>query len=41
MQHLADTVPELAQDVQFVLDALEQSLEASGINLDDILDSME
>lgn len=40
-QELAKTVPELAEDVQFVLDALEKSLADSGISIDDILDSLE
>ncbi len=40
-QNLADTVPELAKDVQFVLDALEQSLTEKGISLDEILGSVD
>lgn len=40
-QTVAETVPELAQDVQFVLDALEKSLADSGIDLSDLLDSLE
>ena len=36
-QHLANTVPELAQDVQFVLDALEKSMNEYGIDINDIL----
>lgn len=40
-QKLAESVPELTADVQFVLDALEQSLKNAGITLDEILDSAE
>lgn len=40
-QQLADSVPSLAQDVQFVLDALERALADAGLNLDDILDELE
>lgn len=40
-QKLAEEVPALAEDVQFVLDALEKSLEEAGISLDDILDEIE
>lgn len=36
-QELADTVPALASDVQFVLDALEKSLAEAGMDIDDIL----
>lgn len=40
-QQLAATVPELAQDVQYVLDALEKSLAESGLNIEDILNGIE
>lgn len=40
-QELAKTVPELAADVQYVLDALEKSLAESGISIDEILDTLE
>lgn len=40
-QQLADSVPELAEDVQYVLGALEISLKEAGLNLDDILDSLD
>ena len=36
----ADQVPELAQDVQVVLDALQASIREAGLSLDDILDSL-
>ena len=36
-QELADTVPAMAEDVQYVLDALERSLADHGMSLDDIL----
>lgn len=39
-RQLADSVPALAQDVQFVLDALEKAMAESGISLDEILDGM-
>lgn len=40
-QELADTVPALASDVQFVLDALEKSLADAGLDIDDILKDVE
>lgn len=40
-QKMADTVPELAQDVQYILTALEKALTESGISLEDILDGIE
>lgn len=40
-QQLAATVPELAGDVQFVLDALEKSLAEAGLSIDDILAEIE
>lgn len=40
-QRLAETVPALAQDVQYVLDALEKSLAEAGLNIDDILNGIE
>ncbi len=40
-QQLAETVPALAQDVQFVLDALENSLAEAGLNIDDILNDID
>lgn len=40
-QSLADTVPVLAQDVQFVLDALEKSLADAGIDINDIIDGID
>lgn len=36
-KNIADTVPALAEDVQFVLDSLEKSLTDAGLSLDDIL----
>lgn len=40
-QQLAATVPELANDVQYVLDSLEKSLAEAGLSIDDILADME
>lgn len=40
-QELANTVPELAQDVQFVLDAVESSLKSYGIDLDELIAGMD
>lgn len=40
-QNIAATVPELAQDVQFVLDGLQNSLKEAGLDLNDILGEIE
>lgn len=40
-QKLAETVPALAEDVQYVLDALEKSLAESGISIDELLDGLD
>lgn len=40
-QQLAATVPELAEDVQYVLDALQASLADAGLDLEEILSSLD
>lgn len=40
-QNIAQTVPELAEDVQYVLDALEKALKDYGVDLDDILNGLD
>lgn len=40
-QEMAALVPDLKEDVQFVLDTLEEALAKSGISIDDILDEIE
>lgn len=40
-QDMAALMPELKEDVQFVLDTLEEALAKSGISIDDILEELE